>query len=49
MFSFFSTTKEGTSMGLRIVKKIAYAHNGYIKILDNGVSECDSGVAMPMD
>lgn len=32
---FFTTKKEGTGLGLPIVKKIAEAHDGCLKILDN--------------
>lgn len=32
---FFTTKKEGTGLGLPIVKKIAEAHNGALEILDN--------------
>ncbi|MEN6438879.1 MAG: PAS domain S-box protein [Syntrophobacter sp.] len=32
---FFTTKKEGTGLGLPIVKKIAEAHEGYIEIFDN--------------
>ncbi|MDQ1277245.1 MAG: two-component system, NtrC family, sensor histidine kinase HydH [Thermodesulfobacteriota bacterium] len=32
---FFTTKKEGTGLGLPIVKKIAEAHDGSLEILDN--------------
>jgi signal transduction histidine kinase len=32
---FFTTKKEGTGLGLPIVKKIVEAHHGKVEILDN--------------
>jgi two-component system, OmpR family, phosphate regulon sensor histidine kinase PhoR len=46
---FVTTKKEGTGLGLPIVKKIVHAHNGYVEILDNQESGVTFRVALPID
>jgi signal transduction histidine kinase/HAMP domain-containing protein len=44
---FFTTKKEGTGLGLPIVKKIIDAHGGYIQILDNTQGGITFRVVLP--
>ncbi len=45
---FFTTKKEGTGLGLPIVKKIIDAHKGHLEILDNPESGVTFRVVLPM-
>ncbi len=45
---FFSTKKEGTGLGLPIVKKIVQAHHGSIQILDNPKKGITFRVILPV-
>ncbi|MEM5786561.1 MAG: ATP-binding protein, partial [Syntrophobacteraceae bacterium] len=44
---FFTTKKEGTGLGLPIVKKIAEAHNGRVEISDNPESGVTFRLVLP--
>jgi signal transduction histidine kinase len=45
---FFTTKKEGTGLGLPIVKKIAEAHEGSLEILDNSDRGVTFRVILPL-
>jgi signal transduction histidine kinase len=45
---FFSTKKEGTGLGLPIVKKIVESHNGRLELLDNPEGGIIFRVLLPM-
>ena len=46
---FFTTRKEGTGLGLPIVKKIVEAHEGRIEVLDNPEEGVTFRVSIPAD
>ncbi len=46
-FPFFTTKKEGTGLGLPIVKKIVDAHKGRVEILDNPQAGVTFRVTLP--
>jgi two-component system, NtrC family, sensor histidine kinase HydH len=45
---FVTTKKQGTGLGLCIVKKIVEAHDGYLKVLDNSDKGVTFRVVIPM-
>ena len=45
---FVTTKKEGTGLGLCIVKKIVEAHDGYLRVLDNSGKGVTFRVVIPM-
>ncbi|MFZ0930111.1 MAG: ATP-binding protein [Syntrophobacteraceae bacterium] len=45
---FFTTKKEGTGLGLPIVKKIVDAHKGRIEVLDNPGAGVTFRVVLPI-
>ncbi len=45
---FFTTKKDGTGLGLPIVKKIVEAHNGHLELLDNPEAGQTFRVVLPL-